>query len=230
MEKNILKQLKTDYEDLELKPSVNLWDKIENELEGDKETVQKPAFQWWKYAAVIILLISLGGGLFYFNSDENSRSKETIAVKKPLENNFKQNEVAENHISNESIVQNPISIETEIYVDKNELTSVSETLTKKTDIPKNLAITEKETKSPEVFQPAIEKLEIPVVKSLVAEKKKASYISADDLLIGRELDKTREENNKDQRKFGVFDMSKIKVPNSLKIFGFSVISDSLYSE
>lgn len=229
MDEKILKQLKTDYEDLKIKPSANLWDKIESGLDGVEETVQKPLLQWWKYAAVIALLISIGG-LFYFNSNQSSGIKEKIVVKKTLENSFQPNEVIENQISNKTIVGNPVSIEAEIYVDKNKFISVSEISNKKTDIPENLVIIEKEIKSSEVLQPVIEKLEVPIVKSLVAEKKKASYISADDLLLGRELDKTREENNKDQRKFGVFDLSKIKGPNSLKILGFSVISDSVDSE
>jgi hypothetical protein len=63
-----------------------------------------------------------------------------------------------------------------------------------------------------------EKLENNSEKPLLADRKKVSYISAEDLLIGRELDKTREENYNDQRKFGVIDMSKIKIkgPSSLK--------------
>ena len=229
MDKKILRQLKTDYEDLEIKPSANLWNQIEDELDKGTQAAQKPLFQWWKYAAVITLLISIGS-LFYFNSDKNSRPKETIAVKKPIENSLKPTEIIKPIKENESIVQNPIETEKKININKIELTSVSETSIKKGNTPKNLAIIEPDVKTIEVPKIAPEKLEIPIAKSLVAEKKKASYISADDLLLGRELDKTREENNKDQRKFGVFDLSKIKGPNSLKIFGVSVISDSLSSK
>ena len=229
MDKNILKQLKTDYEDLEIKPSANLWNQIEDELDRGTETAQKPLFQWWKYAAVITLLISIGG-LFYFNSDKNSKYEETIAVKKPIENSLKPTEVTETDFQKENIVQNSVASEIKIDINKKKSNSVSETSIKKDNTPKNLALIEPEVKTIEVPKIAPEKLEIPIAKSLVAEKKKASYISADDLLLGRELDKTREDNNKDQRKFGVFDMSKIKGPSSLRIFGVSVISDSLSSK
>lgn len=228
MDKNILKQLKNNYEDLEIKPSANLWDQIESGLDGAQETVKKPSFQWWKYAAVIVLLISLGS-LFYFNFSQSSEIKEIIVVKKPLENSFKPTQPVETVISNENLVQSQVSTDLEAAVN-NKLNSISEIPTKKTEISKDLVTIQQIIKSPEAPQIIIEKLEVPLEKSLVAEKKKVSYISADDLLLGRELDKTREENSKDQRKFGVFDMSKIKGPNSLKIFGFSVISDSLDSE
>lgn len=228
MDKNILKQLKNNYEDLEIKPSANLWDQIESGLDGAQETAKKPSFQWWKYAAVIVLLISLGG-LYYFNFNQTSKTKEIIVVKKPLENSFKPIKPIETVISNENLVQSQASTDLEAVVN-NKLNSISEIPTSKTEISKNLITIQQEIKNPEAPQIILEKLEVPIEKSLVAEKKKPSYISADDLLIGRELDKTREENNKDQRKFGVFDKSKIKGPSSLKIFGFSVISDSLNSK
>lgn len=228
MDKNILKQLKNNYEDLKIKPSANLWDQIESGLDGVQETVKKPSFQWWKYAAVIVLLISLGG-LYYFNFNQTSKTKEIIVVKKPLENSFKPIKPIEPIISNENLVQSQVFTDSEAVVN-NKLNSISEIPTKKTEISKNLVTIQQIIKSPEAPQIIIEKLEVPLEKYLLAEKKKASYITADDLLLGRELDKTREENNKDQRKFGVFDMSKIKGPNSLRIFGFSVISDSLSSK
>lgn len=228
MDKNILKQLKNNYEDLEIKPSANLWDQIESGLDGAQEMVKKPLFQWWKYAAVIVLLISLGS-LFYFNFSQSSKNKEITVVKKPLENSFKSIEPIETVISNEKIKQSQAFTNLEAVVN-NKLNFVSEISAKKTEISRNLVTIQQEIKNPESPQIILEKLEVPIEKSLVAEKKKVSYISADDLLLGRELDKTREENSKDQRKFGVFDMSKIKGPSSLKIFGFSVISDSLDSE
>ena len=57
--KNSLKnKLKFDYENLHETPSVGLWERLENELEG-KKAISKKSFGWVKYAAVILLLISL---------------------------------------------------------------------------------------------------------------------------------------------------------------------------
>ncbi|MBO6184667.1 MAG: hypothetical protein J6O88_08225 [Chryseobacterium sp.] len=229
MDKNIRKQLKTDYEDLEIKPSANLWKQIESGLGNNSETVQKTLFQWWKYAAVIIIMLSFGS-LFYFNSNQKSNSKKTIAAKKVLENKLKPKDVVETTVSNENIIKNPAFTEVKTTEEINKWNSVLEMLSEKTEIPKNLVIIEKEINNIEAPQIIIEKFENPLAKPLITEKKKVSYISGHDLLLARELDKTREENNKDQRKFGVFDMSKIKGPSSLKIFGLSVISDSLESK
>ncbi|RTZ46532.1 hypothetical protein EJ377_20445 [Chryseobacterium arthrosphaerae] len=61
---------------------------------------------------------------------------------------------------------------------------------------------------------------------------KTDYIKADELLLGREFDKKREENRTDIRKFGALDMTKIKIksPNTFKILGVTVYSDSLESK
>lgn len=227
MDKNILKQLKTDYEDLEIKPSVNLWNQIESELDETEETVQKPFFQWWKYAAVIVLLISLGGGLLYFNSHKNSKFKETVAVEKPLENNFKPTETVKPIIQNKNITQNQTDTKTKINANKIELNSVSDVAVSKNESPKKLAVVRQELKTIEVPIISTEKFEIRVTKPLVAEKKKASYISANDLLLGRELDKTREEAS-DSRQFGILEASKLKIkrPHTLRIFGVKVFADS----
>ncbi|WP_449397976.1 hypothetical protein [Chryseobacterium wanjuense] len=66
-------------------------------------------------------------------------------------------------------------------------------------------------------------------KPLIAERKKPNYIKADELLLGREFDKTREESHDHHKTFGVVDMGKIKIksPNSFKILGMTVFSDSL---
>lgn len=76
MKKEILRRLKSDYEKLEIKPSADLWDRIEPmRLETGKtsDLSSETSFQWWKYAAVVVLLISLGG-LFYFNSNQTERN------------------------------------------------------------------------------------------------------------------------------------------------------------
>ncbi|WP_312076121.1 hypothetical protein [Chryseobacterium sp.] len=224
MDKNILKQLKTDYENLEIKPSANLWDQIESGLDSSSEMTQKPSFQWWKYAVVIAFLITIGS-LFYFNQDKPLDNQKTIVTKCPVEDNFKPDEVIESTISNKEITEKPIFKKEDLVKNQNNFTS--EKSIEKIQTPKNLALIEPEVKTNEVPKIAPEKLEIPVTQSLVVEKKKTSYISADDLLLGRELDKTREEAS-DSRQFGVLEASKLKIkrPHTLRIFGVKVFADS----
>ena len=225
MEKKILKQLKTEYESLEIKPSANLWDQIEGALEKESETVQKPLFKWWKYAAVIVFLISVSG-ILYVLKEHSSKVTEV----KNIVDNSKKTEQKSNIITVESstekkVVNHSLS-ETQIKIKDNSPYAESK---KSSEIVINNNINFHSQDNNGIDNKLIPEVknEIVIPKSSVAENKKVSYITADDLLLGRELDKTREENSNDQRRFGVIDMSKIKGPNSLKIFGITVYSDSL---
>ncbi|UMQ42780.1 hypothetical protein MKS83_03590 [Chryseobacterium sp. Y16C] len=225
MDNNMLNKLKSDYEELEIKPSSDLWERLEGKLEEKPQIALKSPFQWWKYAAVIVVLISLGS-LFYFNLERPSQIDEvkiTQNMSAILEPQEKHNEGL---VLNENQIQKPIS--SEIKRIHSQSYFPSESISEKEKF-QSLAVKEEENIVVEVPSVLTEKPENNSEKPLIADRKKVSYISAEDLLIGRELDKTREENYNDQRKFGVIDMSKIKIkgPNSLKILGFTVISDSL---
>lgn len=222
MKNNTLNKLKSDYEELEIKPSFDLWDKLDEKLDETSEIALKPSFQWWKYAAVVVFLISLGS-LFYFNSDKIYQGKKITKktsenIQAPLKEQLVPRDLNENSITHQTSSKS--------YKDNQ-----SEHFFKKENSPeesKNMATAEKVDIIVEAPIVSVEKHD-QEPKPLVASQKRTSYISAEDLLVGRELDKAREENYNDQRKFGVVDMSKIKIkgPNSLKILGFTVISDSV---
>lgn len=224
----MLNKLKSDYEELEIKPSSDLWGRLEGKLDEKPEIVLKPSFQWWKYAAVIVLFISLGS-LFYFNSNQSDADKVKVAsktsetIQKPVE---KQNEEV---ALNEKPIQNQISSESG---KKNSLSnSLSEKFSEKIELSKDIAVAEKENIMVEVPPVLVEKQETNIIKPVVADRKKVSYISADDLLLGRELNETRKETQ-NHKQFGVLDVSKIKIkrPNSLRILGFKVFQDSTTTE
>lgn len=230
MKKEILKQLKSDYEKLEIKPSADLWDRLEMESEKMPHLPAKRSFQWLKYAAVILLLLTVGG-LFYFNS--NQIKKDNIVAKinystkpkqlKPevetINSNIDQpenNALASNVKKINEIKEEKISVIQQCY-------------------PSNIndqVLAKEEGKTVIVHSPAKALIIIGEInqpeKPLLAERKKANYIKADELLLGREFDKTREEYQDEKGKFGVLDATKIKFksPNSLKILGMTVFSDS----
>ncbi|MPS64315.1 hypothetical protein [Chryseobacterium sp.] len=222
----MLNKLKSDYEELEIKPSSDLWERLEGKLEEKSQIALKSSFQWRKYAAVIVVLISLGS-LFYFNLEGPSQIDEVKITQNTSETiPESQEKYNEGLVLNENQIQKPIS--SEIKRIHSQSYFPSENISEKEKF-QSLAVKEEENIVVELPSVLTEKPENNSEKPLIADRKKVSYISAEDLLIGRELDKTREENYNDQRKFGVIDMSKIKIkgPNSLKILGFTVISDSL---
>ncbi|MCU7613780.1 hypothetical protein N0B16_04955 [Chryseobacterium sp. GMJ5] len=227
MKKEILKQLRSDYNKLEIKPSEELWSKIESGLESQTDIApQKTSFRWWKYAAAVAFLIFMIPFYYYENhpADKKTSYKKTV-----------QDHVAPSQWTAKKLdVQNvQISEATEkIAVEKSpdatkenaSLTIPSEKI--KNDLPV-IVKRDEQIKNEDISKNDITKTIIPQIS--LAEHKKVNYTNADQLLMGRELEKTREENNTDQMKFGTLDMSKIKIkrPGSLKILGFTIYSDSL---
>ncbi|WPO93054.1 hypothetical protein [Chryseobacterium sp. HR92] len=235
MKKEILKQLKSDYEKLEIKPSADLWGRIEQIDRGEEKSTDvstKKAFQWWKYAAILVLLVSVGG-LLYFNGNHPVNTDNPIVHTKlpkertetPLtdqEIDVVQNIKTEKNTNQKSIKEIPDS--PTVYQQKEILQKEGLSGSKEEQI----IIADYEIKAP-----ILEKELISIAdKASPVETKKTEYINADELLQGREFQKKREENRTDTRKFGALDMTKIKVksPNSFKIFGVTVYTDSLESK
>ncbi|MET3036360.1 hypothetical protein ABXT08_09675 [Chryseobacterium sp. NRRL B-14859] len=233
MKEETLKQLRSEYEKLEIKPSEDLWERIEQGEEKSPVVSSKKGFQWWKYAAVLILLFSIVT-LWYFNHNSEAVETDRIvystsAVKKtePLMNSRPEPKVilTENKAIPKAEKSNP---------EIKKVTGSSEGLTSKT-------VLAKEERILIPHEPVIipqNDLKVPVLetgigpmpeKNNLTDRKKGTYIKADELLLGREFDKKREENRTDYKKFGTLDMTKIKIksPNSFKVFGMTVYSDSL---
>src|SRR5215813_9339491 len=97
MKNNTLNKLKSGYEELEIQPSSDLWDRLEGKLDEKPQIALKPSFNGWKYAAVIVLLISLGS-LLYFNSDSHSQTDIIKITQKTSENVLKPEEKQEETI------------------------------------------------------------------------------------------------------------------------------------
>jgi len=233
MDKKILKQLKTDYEDLEIKPSESLWDQIELGLNNDSQTVQKPLFQWCKYAAVIVLLVSFGT-LFYFNFDQFSKSKQAIAVKKTIENNSKPTDiesVAENKneepsTTSEIIIksektqkkQSEILVETqnEVLKETPKIVNTEFQIGVKPEIEINNKPEQLINESPQLATTK------PVVKEM-----KVKYITANDLIFQRKYSVEQKKNAPENTKrLGIIKINRISVsPEFITIFNSSNNTD-----
>ena len=230
MDKNKQKQLKTEYEKLEIKPSIDLWSQIEDGLDSSVETSRKRPFIWCKYAAVVILLASICG-LLYLNSNQPSTATKTIVshsekqFEMPFDKDYAHNLIVK---SPEKIIA--ISKLKEDKVSKN-IVSNSELKEISNESEVDLDLKQKEIKIEQITPVYAQTNEVSAVKTQTPERKKVSYISANELLLGREFDKTREEARSDKQ-FGVLDVSKIKIrrPHLLNILGVTVYSDSTASK
>jgi hypothetical protein len=229
MDKKILKQLKSDYEELEIKPSTDLWDQIDSALEKEPESLPKPAasWGWWKYAAAVLLLISVGT-LIYYNRKFNTE-KTDYFVKQNIEKTVFKTE------NNPEIIPRK----------ENPIVEIAPKIIKETDQKvkqnhnKNL-LSQKEIFKPQVLEPLEPKVVINQpenkierqenienkITPVISDSKKISYVTANDLLLGNELDKSREKANTDTRKFGVIHLNKVLPKfNNVVVLGATVYVD-----
>ena len=229
MDKKILKQLKSDYEEREIKPSANLWDQIDAALEKESATPQKSSFSsnWWKYAAVVLLIISLGTFMYY--NDGFNTEKTDYIVKQNLKEEVLKKENYSEIIPTEEKTEEEISLEivkeTEYKVKQNN----NEDL-----VPQKVAIQpqfSEHTESIIVTNQAEtlifhqEETENNITPE-ISDSKKISYVTANDLLLGNELDKSREKANADTRKFGVIHRDKMFPKfNNVVVLGATVYID-----
>ncbi|CAD7814421.1 hypothetical protein CHRY9390_02802 [Chryseobacterium aquaeductus] len=226
MNKKIKEQLKSDYEELEIKPSADLWSKIEVGLnDEDVANAGKITFHWWKYAAVALFLISFGA-IFYFDKNNDDKKEFTKAVIRDKVEKLNIDK-KESRLENENLVRTEIhNVDSQVNSIKKDERVKQSISTNTKYIYEDVVIDEKLKENENIQIPVAEEIDNSLnQKPELAERKKVNYTNAEQLLLGRELDKTREENLNEQRKFGVLDIRKIKSPNSLKILGFTVYSD-----
>ncbi|MDR2205926.1 MAG: hypothetical protein LBE36_07210 [Flavobacteriaceae bacterium] len=225
--KKILEHLKSEYENLEIKPSANLWNKI-SETQKIFEPASKRSFEWWKYAAAVLILISFGS-VFYFETQDARHETQDIGHK--MQNVRFETQNLKFETENRKPDENPVKILNAQNADKIErnenINPVSGNNFSKNQTPEKDEIIEEKilNETPKMVENInIENIEEPKI----TERKKANYVKADELLLGRALDKTRDENADEQKHFGIIDINnlKIKSPNSLKILGITVYSDS----
>lgn len=232
MKNNMLNKLRASYEELETKPSSELWSRLDDKLDKQPEKALNKPFQWWKYAAIVVFFVSVGS-LFYFNSRKNAFDyKETdYIVKNRLENTV-----------------NPIDPE---FQNRGNLQELQARPVKTTDVhiavqhqKKNTDSSSHIQKAEKIFRTEIATVEvqqlavtqsgkadiIPVTIEnrtpvLVRGKTaKAAYINSNELLLGREFDKARETSDKGDIKFGIFNFEKPKP----KVENVTVLGVTLY--
>lgn len=224
MKNNTLNKLKSDYEELEIKPSADLWNKLDRKLDDLPETDLEPSFQWWKYAAVVLLLFSVGM-ITYFNINKNkfnAKEKDYAVTKIPENKGYLINPEFENQNIKSTVESGKTHVIKTVVVSKknkieNEITHfhIPEFKTPQITVKQDIDVAPVEIKNTIINPPVIAE----------AKKAKPMYINSNELLLGREFDQTRENPYKNDIKFGVFNFDKPKVEN-VTVLGVSVYIDS----
>lgn len=224
--KNSLKhKLKFDYENLHENPSPELWERLENKLGGKKQT-PKITFGFWKYAAVILLLITFSA-IIYIN-------KKTISIEKQI---AQKSQRRQEHIEKNTQQPSNINIEKSETVKvlkkekfvKIEPKNIENKIVKQNqNIKYQTKIAESNTpeivlKKDEVFLPKQPENK-DVLAEIKPEKTNTKYVKSEDLLFGRELEKASLEQENSNTKLGKTD-SKMKKVKSIEILGITVYSE-----
>jgi hypothetical protein len=233
MKNNMLNKLKSRYEELEIKPSPDLWSRLDDKLESKQERVLKESFQWWKYAAVLLLFVSIGV-VFYFNAEKSTFDNNEIdyIVKKGLEKTV-------NPINPELQNQGNSDKSEARIKDKTTDVKIARYQKKKADLSLEKNTTEKKFKTviPEVELQhlAAENVKIDIAPAkienhtpVIAQNKlaKPTYINSNELLLGREFDKARETSQKNDIKLGIFNFEKPKPKvENVTVLGVTVYVD-----
>ncbi|SEF60094.1 hypothetical protein SAMN05421847_0423 [Halpernia humi] len=229
MQNNNWKTLKKDYENLSVKPSDDVWKRLNKEL-NEESTKAASQFNLIKIAAALLLFLTISA-VFYlnqkqenFNNDvakntkivEKTTAKETIDLKKIKERNQFKSETA-TIISEKKLAK--VTFKND---EKPKLSSkLSPNNFKNIKIDSGNSIKNLALKQNLILNP-----EIPNAQKIADVK----YIKADELLFARELNRN---NNKEtiqkKEKLGVINVDGIKKPKSVTILGFTVYSDSVDS-
>lgn len=235
MKEKTLNKLKADYEEFKMKPSLDLWSELDEKLDDMSRITRKGHFEWWKYAVATILLMISTGMFMYFNQNNSVGKKNNSGI---VKSTIKVNKNSVQIIKGENINSNSEVSDNEIDLVFSEKNKVKEFNSRNKEF---LNIKIIKTKNNDFFvenHPQIIFNEIPlnnldltkaedkiVFNEEMPKKNTSKYIQANDLLTGREFEKARKENL--DKQFGVIDIDRIKGPNSLKILGITIYSDSL---
>ncbi len=229
--KNSLKnKFKNDYENLSENPSPDLWERIESGMsQNGNHSIKKDrkSFNYWKVAAVVLLMVSVGFSWQYFVQTKNDLPVNSIA--KRDDNSSVKNSIKTN-LSNER------SADTLQITDENQLAKSAEIQKETSDSrvisPIQKPITQKEFNSDNSV--AIkEKLDsFQSQKKDFADKMnqnklpkvKTKYVTAEDLLFEREAGKSLREQEHDTKKLGNLEL-KLDKPKGVKILGITVYSE-----
>jgi len=219
-----MQNLKSKYEQQEMHVSDDLWDRLEEKLDQIPAKKKKPKVIWWRFVAVIILILNFGG-ISWMTDIKNK-------VKESPEFEFRTDQISSvsQQSDNSDEIQKPIII-------RNSETDNSRLAIENKDSSTPLRMTEKvgkDDKSPisdkEIFIKK-EEISIPQPEEKLAQneiqkpRERPKYITSSDLLFGVEMDKAKTETPKSAMGINISKSrndSDFPNPKRIKLFGITL--------
>ncbi|MDY3338658.1 hypothetical protein PG279_05645 [Riemerella anatipestifer] len=214
------KNLKHNYENLSEKPSPMLWEKLEEKLETNEKAT--PIFsikKMMRYAAVFLVLVSLGSLLWKLNTPSIPEHNNAIVSNPTSTTKTSVESTTKNIISQETLPvekKNETEIKPQLKVEKNNHQIIA-----KNDHANKDSLRIKKLENSEILVKSSE------------EKKEETYVTADQLLFGREINKEKKNQSENKSKLGKVDKKEakentfpieIKEPKEVEVLGVKVYS------
>lgn len=206
-----------------MKASDGLWDRLEEKLDQTPTKEKKPKVIWWRFVAVIILIVNFGA-ISWMTDIKNK-------VKENPEFEFRTDQISSvrQHSENTDGIQKSIPINnsetnhqkltiTNINSSTSELTKKENQITEKVSEKENIIKKEE----PQIVSKPEEKL---AQNDIQKPREKVKYVSSSDLLFGAEIDKAKTETPKSAMGINTIKLkndSDFPNPKRIKLFGITL--------
>ena len=223
-----------------MKASDGLWDRLEEKLDQVPAKEKKPKVIWWRFVAVILLMIGLGGSFLMINNKSNISENQEFASQTNNQNialttiEQSENDDVEKLIpTKNSSKTNYQKLAVENLKDSSTPFRITNSIKKENQITNSIPQKENIIKKeePQIVSKPEEKL---AQTDIQKPREKVKYVSSSDLLFGVEIDKAKTETPKSALGINVSkpkNDSDFPNPKRIKIFGFTLYDkDSIPTE
>ncbi len=223
-----MQNLKSKYEQQEMKVSDSLWDRLEEKLDQVPAKEKKPKVIWWRFVAVIILIVNFGAiswmtdiknkvkenSGFEFRTDQISsvlqNSENTNEIQKSIPIKNSENENPKLPVKSLGSSSTPFRMTNLVKKEKSVSHQISEKeLIIKKEEPQIVSKTEEQLAQTDIQKP----------------REKIKYVSSWDLLFGVEIDKAKTETPKSAMGINTIKSkndSDFPNPKRIKLFGITL--------
>lgn len=226
-----MQNLKSKYDQKKMRVSDGLWDRLEDKLDqAGKE--EKPKIIWWKYAAVILLMIGLSGSFWMINHKSDMKENQEFVNQTESENQNFDSKIIERSLNNDveklsTLKNNSEAGNQKLAVEdlKNSPTPLRIVEEIKRENQTTNQVTDKQISIKK------EQISIPQPEEKLAQneiqkpKERTKYITSSDLLFGVEMDRAKTETPKSAMGINISKSrndSDFPNPKRIKIFGITL--------
>ena len=214
-----------------MKVSDSLWDRLEEKLDQVPAKEKKPKVIWWRFVAVILLMIGLGGSFLMINNKSNISENQEFASQTNNQNialttiEQSENDDVEKLIpTKNSSKTNYQKLAVENLKDSSTPFRITNSIKKENQITNSIPQKENIIKKeePQIVSKPEEKL---AQTDIQKPREKVKYVSSSDLLFGVEIDKAKTETPKSAMGINTIKLkndSDFPNPKRIKLFGITL--------